>query len=149
VRTIPLPSFAGAALARSTLLNGNREITLPWAAPDGPVRTLPLLFFSLRSRGQPYRPQTLQDKVRRAGQQLELPGALHPHSFRHRYTALLHDAGVPQIVIDEVTGHMPSGSVSMRTYTRAMDRGRDQAREALQSVWQDAAGGIASLRRTP
>lgn len=57
------------------------------------------MFFSLRQRQQPYRPQTLQDTVCRAGQQLRLPGALHPHSLHHRYTALLQDAGVPQIVI--------------------------------------------------
>jgi integrase len=148
VRSIPLPSFAAAAIARSTLLNGHREVTLPWRTPEGSQRTLPLLLFSLRERGQPYRPQTLQDKVRRAGQQLELPGALHPHGFRHRYTALLHDAGVPQIVIDEVTGHLPSGSVSMRTYTRAMDRGREQAREALQAAWQTAASA-PMLRQVP
>ena len=139
VRTIPLPAFASAALARTTLANGHREVTLPWRAPGGRSTTLPLAFFNLRDPVAPFRPQTAQDRIRIAGQRLELPGPLHPHSFRHRYTALLHDAGVPQIVIDEVTGHLPSGSVTMRTYTRAMDRGREQAREAIQSAWQEAA----------
>lgn len=148
VRTIPLPAFATAALARNSLLNGQREVTLPWREPTGQTRTLPLAFFSLRDRGQPYRPQTLQDKVRRAGQRLDLPGPLHPHSFRHRYTALLHDAGVPQIVIDEVTGHLPSGSVTMRTYTRAMDRGREQAREALEQAWRQSSPRPAGIDRT-
>lgn len=145
VRTVPLPPFASAALARTLLANGTREVTLPWRTPDGPATTLPLLFFNHRAPSSPFRPQTAQDRLRRAGQRLALPGSLHPHSFRHRYTALLHDAGVPQIVIDEVTGHLPTGSVSMRTYTRAMATGREKAREAIETAWRDSAPPVPAL----
>ena len=147
VRTVPLPAFASAALARTVLACGQRAVTLPWQTSQGPPRTQRLVFHALRSAGQPFRPQTLQDAVRRAGLTLRLPGALHPHGFRHRYTALLHDAGVPQIVIDEVTGHLPGGSVTMRTYTRAMDGGRAKARAAIEQAWSDASPGRLAAER--
>ena len=138
-RIIPLPKFVLAAMSVTQLRNGLAEITLPWQEPDAPLtQTHRLLFHRLRDPGTVVRPVSLQNRLHRVGQALGLPGDLHPHSFRHRFTAILHDGGVPQIVIDEITGHLPGGSVTMKTYTRPMDAGRAKAREAIEQAWLEA-----------
>lgn len=139
IRTIPLPQFSLTAIATTQLRNGLREITLPWENPDTEVRqTHRLLFHALRRPGQPCHPQTLQDRLARVGERVGLPGALHPHGYRHRYTTELDEAGVPQVVIDEVTGHKPSGSITRTTYTHPTDKGRARAREAIAAAWARA-----------
>jgi len=144
-RTIPLPQFTLDALAALQARLGTHRITLPWEEPDSAeLRTHDLLFRSVRT-GHALSPANLQQRLARVGVQLSLPGSLHPHGLRHRYTTELHDAGVPQIVIDEITGHLPAGSVSMRTYTRPMEAGRKKARAAIEAAWADAqaSGGRA------
>ena len=138
-RVVPLPRFVLAAVSTTQLRNGLAEITLPWQEADSPVtQTHRLLFHRVRGPGTVVRPISVQNRLHRVGEALSLPGPLHPHSFRHRYTAILHDAGVPQIVIDEITGHLPSGSVTMRTYTRPMETGRAKARAAIEAAWLTA-----------
>ncbi|MDT7545410.1 MAG: hypothetical protein QOE99_1520 [Actinomycetota bacterium] len=144
-RVIPLPRFVLAAISTTQLRNGLAAITLPWGEPDASVTQVHrLLFHRIREPGTVVRPVSVQNRLHRVGEALGLPGPLHPHSFRHRFTAILHDAGVPQIVIDEITGHLPSGSVTMRTYTRPMDAGRARAREAIETAWLAAQAGRAA-----
>jgi integrase len=83
-------------------------------------------------------PQILQDRMARVGRRLALPGALHPHGCRHRYTTELDEAGVPQVVIDEITGHKSVGSMSRTTYSHATDAGRVKARAAIEAAWAAA-----------
>jgi integrase len=138
-RTIPLPQFVLSSIATTQLRNGLREITLPWDEPDsGKLVTVSMLFFSLRTPGKPLGPQQVADRLARVGRLVGLPGALHPHSYRHRYTTELHDAGVPQIVIDEITGHKPHGSLTLTTYTQATEQGRAKARESIETAWSAA-----------
>ncbi|HEU0131853.1 MAG TPA: tyrosine-type recombinase/integrase [Mycobacteriales bacterium] len=139
VRTVPAPKFVLASMATTQLRNGLREVTLPWADPDNAkLETHRLLFYSLRQPGAPYMPQVLQDRMARVGRRLALPGALHPHGCRHRYTTELDEAGVPQVVIDEITGHKPVGSMSRMTYSHSTDAGRAKARAAIQTAWAAA-----------
>lgn len=147
IRTIPVPGFVLSAIATTQLRNGLREVTLPWEDPEASARqTHRLLFHSLRRPGQPCHPQTLQDRVSRVAERVGLPGSLHPHSYRHRYTTELDEAGVPQVVIDEVTGHQPSGSVTRTTYTHPTEKGRARARDAIAAAWARAQAECAERR---
>ncbi len=156
-RKIPLPPFALAAISTTRLRNGLKAVTLPWVAPEpkyegekvdgilvGTPLTFNLLFFKQRQGfdGQPIAPQSLANRLNRIGQGLSLvdpeDGTLHAHSFRHRYTSILDDAGVPQVVIDEVTGHLTGGNITRRVYTRAMDSGRAKVVPAIQGAWDEA-----------
>lgn len=149
-RVIPAPDFVLDAILRSQRRSGTRLITLPWEEPDGSrgVMERELVFHSLRTDG-PFRPQTFQNLLNTTGQVVGLPGSLHPHSLRHRYTTELHDGGVPQICIDYVTGHLPTGSVTMRLYTQPMQTGLAKARDVIQAAWDGAQpeGDRRRLRR--
>jgi len=57
--------------------------------------------------------------------------------MRHLYRSLLHDAGIPQVVIDTYMGHKPVGSVSMTNYTHVMRGAADRVRNALETSWAE------------
>lgn len=141
-RTIPIPKFVADALTATLERNGTRSITLPWDKADPAaakrMETQDLIFFSLREAATPIHAISVQNRISRLGQIVGMGGPLHPHCFRHRYTTVLHDAGVPQIVIDYVTGHLPSGSVTMTTYTQATAEGMIKARDAIAAAWTTA-----------
>ena len=142
-RDVPLPRFVASALTELQLHNGLAEISLPWAETTGAMRTQSLLFRSLRTDGSPMNQAGFGNVVARAGRALKLPRPLSPHSFRHRYTSLLANALVPQIVIDTITGHKPTGSVTHEVYTEAEQVGIDMAREAVENAWEEAVAQVA------
>jgi integrase len=148
-RTIPAPQFVLKAVAATRLRNGTRKFTLPWEKADAERKeTHELIFFSKRN-DIPFSAQRLWQLIDRGAETLGIEG-LHPHTFRHRLTTTLHEAGVPQIVIDEITGHLPSGSLSMTVYTQATTLGREKARATIEAAWansltDDQGTGLASI----
>ena len=130
-------------MAELQLRNGLAEISLPWAETTGALRTQALLFRSLRTDGSPMNQAGFGNVVARTGRALKLPRPLSPHSFRHRYTSILANALVPQIVIDTITGHKPTGSVTHEVYTEAEQIGLDMAREAIENAWQEAVAHLS------
>ena len=137
-REVPLPQFVMAAISALQLRNGMATITLPWVETTGVTQTHSLLFRSLRSPDKPLNQAGFSGVVARTGKRLALPRPLSPHSFRHRYTSVLANAGVPQIVIDTITGHKPTGSVTHEVYTEAEQRGIDMAKDAIEAAWEQA-----------
>lgn len=137
-REVPLPQFVIATIRALQLRNGLATITLPWEETTGTARTHSLLFHSLRSPDKPLNQAGFGNVVSRTGRALKLPRPLSPHSFRHRYTSVLANARVPQIVIDTITGHKPTGSVTHEVYTEAEQAGIDMAREAIETAWKQA-----------
>jgi len=147
-RTVPLPQFVLASISALQLRNGAQSIALPWGETTGPSQPHSLLFHSLRSPDKPLNQAGFSSVIARTGKRLALPRPLSPHSFRHRYTSVLANAGVPQIVIDTITGHKPTGSVTHEVYTEAEQKGIDMARDAIESAWeraQDRASAPARL----
>jgi integrase len=137
-RAVPLPLFVLAAIEDLQQRNGLAEVSLPWAETSGSPKTQTLLFHSLRSPDKPLNQAGFANVVARSGRALDLPRPLSPHSFRHRYTSILANARVPQIVIDTVTGHKPTGSVTHEVYTEADALGIEMAREAIEAAWAQA-----------
>lgn len=138
-RVIPVPQFVLAALSATLLRNGAQDVTLPWEELDAEEKvTVSLIFHNLRRPGQHIQHTTLSNRLARLTGLLNLAGGLHAHSFRHRYATTLTDGGVPQIVIDYITGHLPAGSVTMTTYTRATQEGLAKARQVMEDSWAAA-----------
>jgi integrase len=137
-REVPLPQFVTSAISALQLRNGLATITLPWSETTGDSQTHALLFHSLRSPDKPLNQAGFSNVVARTGKALKLPRALSAHSFRHRYTSVLANARVPQIVIDTITGHKPTGSVTHEVYTEAEQTGIDMARDAIETAWEQA-----------
>lgn len=150
-RTIPVPKFVLASLATTQLRNGTRSFTLPWEQADGKPTTFNLIFFSKYEEGAPPSAHALTQQLRRIGNRIGLPGELHAHAYRHRYTTTLHDAGVPQRIIDYVTGHLPHGSVTMRVYTHATKEGLARVPTAIDAAWKSATepARLSALPATP
>ncbi len=59
---------------------------------------------------------------------------------------VLANAGVPQIVVDTITGHKPHGSVTAEVYTEAEQWAIDKAREVVQAAWVGATTQHRRLR---
>ncbi len=137
-RTVPLPQFVMASISALQLRNGVQSIALPWGEATGPSQPHSLLFHSLRSTDKPLNQAGFSSVIARTGKRLALPRPLSPHSFRHRYTSVLANAGVPQIVIDTITGYKPTGSVTHEVYTEAEQKGIDMARDAIETAWEQA-----------
>lgn len=148
VRTIPAPQFVMAALAATKLRNGTSAVTLPWERRDGKAQTHQLLFFSLHHgrRGEAMSPNHFTTRLSRLGKRLELSGELHAHCLRHRYTTTLHDGGVPQIDIDYVTGHRPTGSITLTVYTQTTKAGLEKARRVMEEAWAAAVDDAAKAK---
>lgn len=146
-REVPLPPFVLASIRSLQLRNGVREIALPWGETDGKPETHALLFRSLRSPDKPFNAGSYGNVLNRTGKRLGLPRDLHAHSFRHRYHSVLANAGVPQIVIDTITGHKPVGSVSHEVYTEASQVGIDMARRVIQEAWDQVQPHLAAKLR--
>lgn len=143
-REVPLPQFVLAACSALQLRNGLGGVSLPWGETTGKNQAHSLLFHSLRSPGKPVNQAAFGNVVARTGKRLALPRPLSPHSFRHRYTSVLANAGVPQIAIDTITGHKPTGSVTHEVYTEAEQKGIDMAREAIAAAWEQAQVGASA-----
>ena len=146
-RTVPLPQFVLASISALQLRNGVQSIALPWGEATGPSQPHSLLFHSLRSPDKPLNQAGFSSVIARTGKRLALPRPLSPHSFRHRYTSVLANAGVPQIVIDTITGHKPTGSVTHEVYTEAEQKGIDMARDAIETAWERAQARASAPAR--
>jgi integrase/recombinase XerC len=109
MREIPLPAFAVEALAA-------------WLAKR-PV------FTAERGTG-PVTQNSISSGVSNRSRRLGI-GAFAPHTLRHRYTTVLHDASVPARAIDYVTGHAPVG-VSLAVYTEVTPEALAKVAPAIQ-----------------
>lgn len=144
-REVPLPQFVVGGISALQLQNGVLPLALPWGETTGASQSHSLLFHSLRSHDKPLNQAGFSNVISRTGKRLALPRPLSPHSFRHRYTSVLANAGVPQIVIDTITGHKPTGSVTHEVYTEAEQKGIDMARQAIETAWE----GAQAIARVP
>jgi integrase len=73
---------------------------------------------------------------RRRRRPRNLPGAAG-RDLRHRYTTVLHDAGVPQRTIDYVVGHAPIGT-TLAVYVEVTPESLGKVRAVLEDAWSSA-----------
>jgi integrase len=134
MRTVPLPAFVTEALAARLAAHPPVELMLPWGDLDGDPTTVRLVF---HNSGKPMLRTTITNRIKYLTRRGELPNVT-PHLLRHLYRSLLHDAGIPQIVIDAYCGHRPVGSVGQTTYTHLMRGAAERVRNALETSWEEA-----------
>lgn len=139
-RTVPLPTFARDALSAWLRDHPPAELTLPWGDLDGEPSTICAVF---HRAGKPMLRTTVTNRIRGILGRAELPRGATPHVMRHLYRSLLHDAGIPQAVIDRYMGHVSTGSVGQTVYTHVMKGAPERVRNALETTWHDA--GVRQL----
>jgi integrase len=117
-------------------------VTLPWAEPDGQLRTYRLLFTD--AKGKPYNRSVFnQGDWKRA---LVAAGVIPPrttgsqyfaaapddgmHALRHAYASVLLDAGETIKALAEYLGHSDPG-FTLRTYTHLMPSSAARTRRAV------------------
>jgi integrase len=138
-RMVPVPRFVLQALATNRLRNGVRTATLPWIEDQrGPLReeTHTMVFFSLRDHTKLYPAPRLQGLLTTISPLVGPP--INARGIRHAHATRLNLAGVPQINIDAMTGHLPKGSITEIVYTHPTPEGDEKARQALQEMWRAA-----------
>jgi integrase len=133
-RTVPLPEFVTEALAARLAAHPAAELALPWGDLDGEPTTVRLIF---HTSGKPLLRNTVTNRIKYITRRGGLPNVT-PHLLRHLYRSLLHDAGIPQIVIDTYCGHRPVGSIGQTNYTHVMKGAAERVRNALETSWGDA-----------
>jgi integrase len=136
MREIPLPTFVLDALAAWLAKRPARTLVLPVGGPDSEQTiTLRPVFGAERGDG-PMTQDSLSTRVAKRSRRIGVE-SFGPHSLRHRYTTVLHDAKVPLAAIDAVTGHAPAG-VSLAVYTEVTAGALAEVREAIQAAWEEA-----------
>jgi integrase len=133
-RTVPLPRFATDALAARLASKPAAEFGLPCGDLVGELTPVRLIF---HNAGKPMLRTTITNRIKYLTRKAMLPNVT-PHLLRHVYRSLLHDAGIPQIVIDAYCGHRPVGSVGMTSYTHLMRGAAERVRNALETSWEEA-----------
>lgn len=134
-RTVPLPAFARDAFSAWLAEHEPAEITLPWGDLDGEPRTFRAVF---HTNGKPWLRTTVTNRISGKLARAGLPKGATPHVMRHLYRSMLHDAGIPQVVIDRYMGHASTGSVGQTVYTHIMKGAPERVRNALETTWHDA-----------
>ena len=117
VRTVPLPSVVGEALAAHIA-----------AYPSGGHG---LIFTSVA--GQPLRRSTFWDTWRRAVEAAGMPVGLRFHELRHFYASLLIRHGESVKVVQERLGHA-SAAETLDTYSHLWPDSEDRTRAAIDAV---------------
>lgn len=134
-RTVPLPAFARDALSAWLAGHEPAEVTLPWGDLDGEPRTIRAVF---HTNGKPWLRTTVTNRISGKLGRAGLPKGATPHVMRHLYRSMLHDSGIPQVVIDRYMGHASAGSVGQTVYTHIMRGAPERVRNALETTWHDA-----------
>jgi integrase len=121
-------------------------VTLPWLTPDGPLRTLELLFTAeeggavRRSDFNTYawKPALVAAGVIPPKEQGKRHVAAREdgmHALRHFYASVLLDAGENIKALSTYLGHSDPG-FTLRVYTHLMPSSDDRARNAMDAVFR-------------
>jgi integrase len=129
-----LPAFVTDALAVRLATRPAAKLTLPWGDLDGNPTTIQVIF---HKEAKPMLRTTITNRIKYLTRRASLPNVTS-HLLRHLYRSLLHDAGIPQMVIDAYCGHRPVGSVGMTTYTHLMREAAERVRNAHETSWEEA-----------
>lgn len=130
MRTVPVPTFALAAVAEHLRRYPTREIVLPWGDPDGEPVTARLVF--LASKGGPILRTTLNGRWTRMARRAGVPST--PHDLRHHYASVLIDGGESVKVVQERLGHS-SAVETLDTYSHLWPSSDERTRSVVESAW--------------
>lgn len=131
VRTIILPSVAVAVLRRRQERQRFEERTAgdAWHNEHGLVFTTKI--------GTPLGPRNYSHGVDRLTAKV-IGRKVGAHALRHTAATLLHEAGVPMKVIQEVLGHRTI-EITSQVYTHTLDAQHDRAAAALDALYTGEA----------
>src|SRR5690606_1520476 len=139
-RHVPLAPSVRDELAAYLAKYPAREVTLPWAEPDGDDHTVSLLVTN--ESGRALHSRTVTAAVwYPALDAVGIPrdrknGA---HALRHYYASVLLDAGESIKALSEYLGHADPG-FTLRTYTHLMPSSEERTRKAI----DDAFAGLVT-----
>jgi len=139
-RHVPLAPSVRDELAAYLAKYPAREVTLPWAEPDGDDHTVSLLVTN--ESGRALHSRTVTAAVwYPALDAVGIPrdrknGA---HALRHYYASVLLDAGESIKALSECLGHADPG-FTLRTYTHLMPSSEERTRKAI----DDAFAGLVT-----
>lgn len=151
IRTVPMPDELARALKAHMKAYPPKEITLPWAKPDGAEKRFRLLFTT--DQGKAYHRSVLNEgDWKRA---LVSAGVIPPrekgaprfaaapedgmHALRHAYASVLLDAGETVKALAEYLGHSDPG-FTLRTYTHLMPASESRTRRAIDAAFASGGG---------
>lgn len=135
-RDVPLPAFVVEEIDTYLDARPAEPFKLPWGDPEEGDPFLVNAIF--HHGGAPLLRNTVTNRIRYHLGQSGMPQGATPHVQRHMYESTLHDAGVPQIVIDTFMGHKPSGSMGRVQYQHVMRGAMERVRDVLDTAWNKA-----------
>ncbi|MCA1195348.1 tyrosine-type recombinase/integrase [Saccharopolyspora sp. 6V] len=146
-REVPLSTPVADALKEHMRRFPPKEITLPWARPEGAPHTARLIMTSAWGKVIDAKDFN-KDRWKKALVSAELPHGKYEngmHALRHFFASVLLDKGESIKAVSEWLGHADA-AFTLRTYTHLMPSSGDRTRKVIDGLYdrresEDAADG--------